>query len=829
MSPKQWLSLLTFYILYLIFGASVFYHMEHKLETQRRIAANSERIEINALLKKYLINNTEIQEEILDEVSEYCGKPVTHPSKDEYIAPYTWSFYHAFFFSFTVCSTVGYGNIYPTNSAGRLFLIFYGLVGLPVHAILFAYMGNFWGNTFINMYKRYKEYKMSMDSNWVPRKLNLIGRIFLYLIPGIAMFIFAPAMIFSYFEEWDYLVSVYYAFVTLTTIGLGDFVATFQRHQEKTFGTLFIFYQLFILCWFIAGVSYIAMIIGFLIKGLRSKRIKRIEHNLAINIKETQRKIWNGVQKDVGYIRKILNEVYFSKFKPVYKDPDETKKNFRIPRSQSCPHLFMDNDDENEEEEEERNIKYRRERAFSECPKLRQKRQQSFSAMTLHRPQSDTDLSQIDRTKTFDAQRAALEPGELLAKVTIALGGYRVDVADENDDESELGVHGFSDSEILASEQNYSDWSIETSEKSCYIGRNRRALSEVRIPIEESIKTSNEWTWSGANTQISDIEKIRARMSKPKRNLYRASFRKKLRYDSDVVDDFPRESPHTTNGTATNKSMLHRLNPFKRKIPEMMKRHSLAPGQELHPQRYIDRRESINSLSKKNYLSHARASIFSMPCYEEEQDLLETTSVADLIRAIEMFHVDSNAATSTDSLTKRRKMGTDHLSHKSSLLTLFLNKNHDSSHTIHSTPTAENPSQIIKKQRGRLYSCVLENLSSSEHYHNRGKISSDALVRKQSISASHPPPPPYTVKTSQNDSLKSTIKRRFSVRPSNLDKAPGQFHKAQNLPVIPGSTLAQQQQHQQNQISNSNPSPLSFARKLSFRTIPSSLSKANEH
>jgi hypothetical protein len=91
---------------------------------------------------------------------------------------------------------------------------------------------------------------------------------------------------------------------------------------------------------FLPGVGYLVMIIGFLIKlvyltsiiyfndaefltweypqlfrGLQSKQIKRIEHNIAINIKETQKKIWNGVTKDVGYIRKILNEVYFLKFK----------------------------------------------------------------------------------------------------------------------------------------------------------------------------------------------------------------------------------------------------------------------------------------------------------------------------------------------------------------------------------------------------------------------------------------------------------------------------------------------------------------------------------
>jgi hypothetical protein len=47
MSPKQWFSLLVFYILYLFFGAMVFYHGEHRLETERRAVALAERIEIN--------------------------------------------------------------------------------------------------------------------------------------------------------------------------------------------------------------------------------------------------------------------------------------------------------------------------------------------------------------------------------------------------------------------------------------------------------------------------------------------------------------------------------------------------------------------------------------------------------------------------------------------------------------------------------------------------------------------------------------------------------------------------------------------------------------
>lgn len=53
----------------------------------------------------------------------------------------------------------------------------------------------------------------------------------------------------------------------------------------------------------------------FTCRGLRSKHLTRLEHQLADNIKATQSRIWNGVTKDVGYLRRILNEVYIMKFK----------------------------------------------------------------------------------------------------------------------------------------------------------------------------------------------------------------------------------------------------------------------------------------------------------------------------------------------------------------------------------------------------------------------------------------------------------------------------------------------------------------------------------
>lgn len=52
MSPKQWLALLFFYVSYLIFGASIFYHIEHGLEAEKRAYQLEERIEVNG---KYLV------------------------------------------------------------------------------------------------------------------------------------------------------------------------------------------------------------------------------------------------------------------------------------------------------------------------------------------------------------------------------------------------------------------------------------------------------------------------------------------------------------------------------------------------------------------------------------------------------------------------------------------------------------------------------------------------------------------------------------------------------------------------------------------------------
>lgn len=114
---------------------------------------------------------------------------------------------------------------------GRILMIFYGLIGIPMNGILLTQLGEFFGQVFVKAHKKYKSYQQDhndcqkKNKPLETRKAGLAMQIFIYLIPGFVMFIFFPAFLFSHYEGWAYDEAVYYAFVTLTTIGFGDYVA----------------------------------------------------------------------------------------------------------------------------------------------------------------------------------------------------------------------------------------------------------------------------------------------------------------------------------------------------------------------------------------------------------------------------------------------------------------------------------------------------------------------------------------------------------------------------------------------------------------------------
>ncbi|XP_037873254.1 uncharacterized protein LOC101741673 isoform X1 [Bombyx mori] len=425
MSTKQLACMLALHIIYLLVGASIFYHIESPLEVQQRAEEKLERLEIQSLLNEYYIpDDPEKQETILRKLSAYCGKSVLNSTTEDTEAPYKWDFYHSFFFSYTVVSTIGYGNLSPTTHLSRILMIFYGLFGIPINGILLANLGEYFGLQLISVYRKYKKKneKRADNLDFFFNNLGMLGQIFLYLVPGFLFFIFLPACIFVVFEGWDYVAAIYYAFVTLTTIGFGDLVAGTVNNGFK-WGYFFT-YQIFLIVWITFGLGYIVMLLGFITSGMRSERIHRIEQKFAYQFKATQNKILQGFTKDISALRKIINEANLIKIKPIYVDTTP-----HITRSASCPTFTFD--------VEPRDPIVKRKRANSENIQL--------SAKDMLRIQSDTDLLGIDKEKTFTAS-ALVKPAELLARVVNVLGGFE-------SPQQKSGINLFDDDHILANEK----------------------------------------------------------------------------------------------------------------------------------------------------------------------------------------------------------------------------------------------------------------------------------------------------------------------------------------------------------------------------------------
>ncbi|XP_041764072.1 open rectifier potassium channel protein 1 [Anopheles merus] len=832
MTPKEWFALLLFYAAYLFMGASVFYHVENDLETERRAEELAERIEINEMLVRYLSpEDMELQRKLIGRLDEYCGSRVTNYTEDEYEPPYVWDFYHSFYFAFIICSTVGYGNISPHNTFGRIFLIFYALIGLPVNGFFFAYVGEFWARGFVRLYRRYKAYKLSANAGYAPRRISFIGQIVLYLIPGVIVFIFAPACVFTYFEQWPYDVSVYYSFVTLTTIGFGDYAASFQPSQQHEFGSLFTVYKIFIIFWFFAGIGYIFMILGFIAKGISHKKIQQLEKLVASNLKETQHRVWNGVTKDISYLRRILNEVYMLKFKPVYEEPSDRWLSLSKSRSSSCPELSM----------------YRP----PEQPTIRRKRANSESALvfaatkpldggSLVRRLSDTDLNRINREKTFGVQ-ALVQPAELLARVVTALGNI---TANQDDNQSFLeraslnaGVNCFSDSQILASERTWSGWSMSGSDKSAYLTAppmRPRAASDIGVPAHLSSQDANEWTWSGGdNSQIQEILQVRQKV-KQKDNLLRAALSNNVNFDSSLTINMP-PTGRESKASAVNRSVLQRLNPFRKRSKQLAPADiETAPGLESYLAATGKGRRSMFNLPTSSYLSatsRGRGSILSMP--PQDEHLLETTTIGDLLRALELMHTDTVTAgagqhrgsvgTGEQQATTLHRAGRHQSqpfaggpSNLPSLLTLF-------------TP----PIEAGGSRRGSLKP-PLGRTGSAD--------SAPSVLRRPSFRPTNPPSYSATVSGSPAGGGSPTlgiigpsptpIRRRFSVRPSNLAYPPGHCPRppagptgGPELPGSPHISSSSQSLHNlptttlQRRLS-SRPSPLA-THQSSHLTVPS--------
>ncbi|CAJ1080226.1 potassium channel subfamily K member 1-like [Xyrichtys novacula] len=206
--------LLVGYILYLIIGAGIFSAIELPYEHELR----QELVEAR---EDFLSNNPCVSDARLEELlaraleaSNYGVSVLGNKSSN------SWDFISSLFFTSTVLTTTGYGHTVPLSDEGKAFCIFYSLLGIPVTLFFLSVVVQ---RIMVLVSRRPVSY---FHRRWAMSKSKLaaIHAICLALIMTLLLLIIPACIFVSLEKDWGFLESLYFCFISLTTIGLGDYV-----------------------------------------------------------------------------------------------------------------------------------------------------------------------------------------------------------------------------------------------------------------------------------------------------------------------------------------------------------------------------------------------------------------------------------------------------------------------------------------------------------------------------------------------------------------------------------------------------------------------------
>ncbi|XP_062322674.1 potassium channel subfamily K member 5-like [Osmerus eperlanus] len=199
-------------IFYLSIGAALFQILE---QPNWELATLEYKNEKDRILNKYRCLRKEDLDEIFGVVSQAAGQGVTITGEKDYK---NWDWGNSVIFAATIITTIGYGNVAPKTDGGRVFCILYGLFGIPLCLTWISELGSFFGN-------RAKRLSQVLIRKGQSVKMVQITCTMVFLLWGLLFHLVLPPLVFRNFEGWTYLEGLYFSFITLTTVGFGDYVA----------------------------------------------------------------------------------------------------------------------------------------------------------------------------------------------------------------------------------------------------------------------------------------------------------------------------------------------------------------------------------------------------------------------------------------------------------------------------------------------------------------------------------------------------------------------------------------------------------------------------
>uniref|UniRef100_A0A3B5LVI2 Potassium channel, subfamily K, member 17 n=1 Tax=Xiphophorus couchianus TaxID=32473 RepID=A0A3B5LVI2_9TELE len=233
------------YVAYVLIGGVIFWKLEGDLggKDLSKLLLNKQR-----LLMTYSCLNQEGLEEVAQVVRDASKTGLS--LKGNQTADGFWKFTSSAVFAATVVTTI-YGNMSPSSTAGQIFCVFFALFGIPLNVVVLNRVGKY----MLALERNVSDFLEGKSG----RKLQRCTRFFVHLfcfICGTVLFFIMPMLVFQQQEGWTYSQAIYYCFITLSTIGFGDFVAS---NPDKDYPD---WYSVLMASWIFFGLAWLALLIN---------------------------------------------------------------------------------------------------------------------------------------------------------------------------------------------------------------------------------------------------------------------------------------------------------------------------------------------------------------------------------------------------------------------------------------------------------------------------------------------------------------------------------------------------------------------------------------
>ncbi|XP_003214460.1 potassium channel subfamily K member 13 [Anolis carolinensis] len=226
-------------LLYLLCGAAVFSALERPSE---REAQQRWQGRLQDFSRRHNLSAAELRAFLRHYEAAFVAGVRAHPLRPR------WDFPGAFYFVGTVVSTIGFGMTTPATIAGKIFLIFYGLIGCAGTILFF--------NLFLERLITIIAYIMKSCHERRLRRSGALTQVvqqasgitevdslagwkpsvyYVMLILCLASLIISccASAMYTPMEGWSYFESLYFCFVAFSTIGFGDLVSSQNAQYEN--------------------------------------------------------------------------------------------------------------------------------------------------------------------------------------------------------------------------------------------------------------------------------------------------------------------------------------------------------------------------------------------------------------------------------------------------------------------------------------------------------------------------------------------------------------------------------------------------------------------